>query len=915
MGTRRLEVVISGDASSLNRALGNVQRDMGQAETASDRFSRRLGNLARAGALAGAALVGATAAVGVQELIEGEKAAARTANVIETTGGAANVTAAQVADLASQIQKLTGSEDDQIQSAANVLLTFKQIRNEAGKNNDIFNQSVEVTNDLSVALGKDLNSSAILVGKALNDPLKGMTALGRAGVQFTEQQKTQIRTLVESGDVLGAQKIILAELTSQFGGAASAEGEITEATQQAQRQFEDFAEGLAARVLPVLVDLGTFATENGDTLITLAGIAGGLGATMLAYAGALRVVAAAQALSTISSQGLFAALSLNPAALGLTAAAAVLLGGAYVLLSDRTTYTHDQFEILRASAQATADAHREVADAVDAQKDALDRLNGSNLDLEGAQLRVEEATRRVADAERDYGKNSLEARRARHDLAEAEQAVEEARKRTIAEAEEGIEKTKESSRAIDEEVEATQRRLAEARRAALLYRDNAEVQEELADAERAAGRASETAAEKHRDNAQRALELADATGTATPRARALREEYLKLAQQEFNLAIYVEALNAVSGAAQSAESAVRNFATAAAEAVSAPAPSARGGGGRGGGGRPAASRRQQQERGGPRKGEDQFENSYTLDGARGGGGGGSLDFLLGRPAPGSPEALDRVRARGDRRARTVRIEGETAARKQGKSEAEISREGERRATRAQIAATKKVISGIQRRRPALIKVAKANTLAQRIKKHPIRGTDEEKRKATDARARMKEKHDRAREELKTIARDYADAKVVLEELGERIDDLRRDDEAEDAADAQEAADKAAADAADSAEAAAAHAEATVDAAIAQAALTADPADDIAAADAAVTYYGHQYNAAVASGDPRRIADTARALKQAQDNAAQLRATKDNTEAVKENTEAQKQNFSGSVVLGYRGQRYILPSSDRLEGFL
>ena len=45
--------------------------------------------------------------------------------------------------------------------------------------------------------------SAIQVGKALNDPIKGVTALHRVGVQFTERRRDQIEALVESGDIAG----------------------------------------------------------------------------------------------------------------------------------------------------------------------------------------------------------------------------------------------------------------------------------------------------------------------------------------------------------------------------------------------------------------------------------------------------------------------------------------------------------------------------------------------------------------------------------------------------------------------------------------------------------------------------------------------------------------------------------------
>jgi hypothetical protein len=75
---------------------------------------------------------------------------------------------------------------------------------------------------MSVALGQDTKSSAIQLGKALNDPIKGVTALQRVGVSFTASQKDQIKTLVDSGKTMDAQKLILRELNKEFGGSAKA---------------------------------------------------------------------------------------------------------------------------------------------------------------------------------------------------------------------------------------------------------------------------------------------------------------------------------------------------------------------------------------------------------------------------------------------------------------------------------------------------------------------------------------------------------------------------------------------------------------------------------------------------------------------------------------------------------------------
>jgi hypothetical protein len=137
-------------------------------------------------------------------------------------GNSAGVTARHIQDLAGNLEKLTASEAENIQEGANLLLTFGNIRNAVGANNDIFDQAVKMSVDLSRAMGTTASGEAIRLGKALNDPVRGVSALTRVGVSFTEQQKEQIRTLSESGDILGAQKIILAELQNQFGGSGQA---------------------------------------------------------------------------------------------------------------------------------------------------------------------------------------------------------------------------------------------------------------------------------------------------------------------------------------------------------------------------------------------------------------------------------------------------------------------------------------------------------------------------------------------------------------------------------------------------------------------------------------------------------------------------------------------------------------------
>jgi len=247
---RKLEVEIVGDASSLHRALG-------KADSSAGGFGKTLGKMGKIAAFsAGGAGLGALAVglkIGIGEYQQSEKVAAQTNAVIKSTGGVANVTAKHVSDLATAIMKKTGIDDEQIASSENMLLTFKEIHNQAGKNNDIFDQATSIVTDMSVAFGTDASKSAIQLGKALNDPIKGVSALAKIGVTFTEGQKKTIKALVESGDIMGAQKIILKELRSEVGGSAEAIGKtLPGQINIAKETFRNFAGELVAKMIPAL---------------------------------------------------------------------------------------------------------------------------------------------------------------------------------------------------------------------------------------------------------------------------------------------------------------------------------------------------------------------------------------------------------------------------------------------------------------------------------------------------------------------------------------------------------------------------------------------------------------------------------------------------------------------------------------
>jgi hypothetical protein len=127
----------------------------------------------------------------------------------------------------------------------------------------VFDEATKMTADMAAKMGGDASKYAVQLGKALNDPTKGITALTKIGVTFTDQQKDQIKSLQAAGDTMGAQKVILAELSKEFGGAAQAAGDtLPGQLTRAKRSFEDVSQGVVAGLMPVLTTLADFLTNQ-----------------------------------------------------------------------------------------------------------------------------------------------------------------------------------------------------------------------------------------------------------------------------------------------------------------------------------------------------------------------------------------------------------------------------------------------------------------------------------------------------------------------------------------------------------------------------------------------------------------------------------------------------------------------------
>lgn len=252
----KLIVVLGLDAAEYYKELDKSERKAGTSGKAITSGLASIGGAVITGGIAavsaGLASMGGFMAYASGEAKEAENIQAQLNAVLESTGGVAGVTAEMANDLAANYANLTKFSDEAVLSGENILLTFTNI------GEDIFPDATETMLDMSQALGQDLQSSAIQLGKALQDPILGVNALRRVGVNFNEEQQEVIANLVETGNVAEAQRMIIDELAREFGGSAVAAGKTFEGQWTIlQNRMSNIAETVGTALLPILNRLMT----------------------------------------------------------------------------------------------------------------------------------------------------------------------------------------------------------------------------------------------------------------------------------------------------------------------------------------------------------------------------------------------------------------------------------------------------------------------------------------------------------------------------------------------------------------------------------------------------------------------------------------------------------------------------------
>jgi hypothetical protein len=337
---RTLKLNLLADVSEFSRGLESSQKKL-------KRFGKSVDQSFKKTAILAAGL-GAAAFKFVEA---GEASATANARILQINesmglfGDQAKGVTDRLVKLAEATALNTGVDQNAIKLTQAKLLTFKELAATADQVGGAFDRATMAAIDMAAAGFGEAESNAVQLGKALNDPIKGITALTRSGITFTAEEKKLIETLVNSGKTLEAQDLILKAIETQVGGTAEATANASDKMRIGFKLvseqigtallplFEELVSFLQTSVIPQMAGLSDFINRNSEAIkifaIALVGIVATLGTLSLVIKAVNIVMTTFNAIvkiATIIQAGFNLILSLNPIGLLVIAVAALAAG-------------------------------------------------------------------------------------------------------------------------------------------------------------------------------------------------------------------------------------------------------------------------------------------------------------------------------------------------------------------------------------------------------------------------------------------------------------------------------------------------------------------------------------------------------------------------------------------------------------
>lgn len=256
-----------------------------------------------AGAISVAGLMAAMGKVRT-ETVAAEQEQRQLEAAIKSTGQAAGWSLQQLNAMADTLADKTTFSAGELNQAQARMLSY------SGIVGDTFPRAMQAAADMSARMGTSITASAESIGRALDIPSAGLTALTQQGFRFTEAQKVMVQQLERTGRVAEAQAIILEAVEASYGGAAAAArnslggalqaiantvNDLMTADSASLPDLRESLEGLNSTLgdesvraavqslVGSIVDLGSFAANTAASLVSL-------GTTAAQYKGEISVV-------------------------------------------------------------------------------------------------------------------------------------------------------------------------------------------------------------------------------------------------------------------------------------------------------------------------------------------------------------------------------------------------------------------------------------------------------------------------------------------------------------------------------------------------------------------------------------------------------------------------------------------------
>jgi hypothetical protein len=234
----------------------------------------------------------------------------------------------RVSAYAESLEKTVAVDADVIKATQTKLATFSNLAGTVDEAGGAFDRATLAALDMAAAGFGSAEGNAVQLGKALQDPIKGIAALAKSGVTFTEQEKDKIEALVESGNLLEAQNIILKAVEGQVGGTAAASASSFDKMKFAlagvSDTFGDMLLPVIDKLAPKLAKFSAWAQKNKTLLAAVAGVIAGLATAIIGVNVAMKVWTATTKAFAAVQAAFNAVMALNPIFLIVAAVVAII---------------------------------------------------------------------------------------------------------------------------------------------------------------------------------------------------------------------------------------------------------------------------------------------------------------------------------------------------------------------------------------------------------------------------------------------------------------------------------------------------------------------------------------------------------------------------------------------------------------